>query len=58
MANHTRVHLLAVEIAKKNICEKSYIKRIWLSPNEGHLRQTNVTIHLLGRVTRIFVIKG
>jgi hypothetical protein len=31
---------------------------IWLSPNEGHLRQTNVTIHLLGRVTRIFVIKG
>jgi hypothetical protein len=35
---------------------------IWLSPNEGHLRQTNVTIRLLrinlGRVTRIFVITG
>ena len=35
---------------------------IWLSPNEGHLRQTNVTIHLLriklGRVTQIFMITG
>ena len=35
---------------------------IWLSPNEGHLRQTNVTIRLLRinlcRVTRIFVITG
>ena len=35
---------------------------IWLSPNERHLRQTNVTIHLLrinlGRVTRIFMITG
>ena len=35
---------------------------IWLSPNEGHLRQTNVTIHLLcinlGCVTRIFMITG
>jgi hypothetical protein len=45
------------------ICEKSYhIKMIWLSPNEGHLLQTNVTIRLLrinlGRVTRIFVITG
>ena len=33
---------------------------IWLSSNEGHLRQRNVTIRLLrinlGRVTRIFVI--
>ena len=32
---------------------------IWLSPNEGHLHQTNVTIHLLrinlSRVTRIFI---
>jgi hypothetical protein len=43
-----------------NKCEKSYIKMIWLSPNEGHLRQTNVTIHLLrinlDRVTRILMI--
>jgi hypothetical protein len=35
---------------------------IWLSPNEGHLHQTNVTIRLLrinlGHVTRIFVITG
>ena len=35
---------------------------IWLSPNEGHLRQTNVMIHLLcinlGCVTRIFMITG
>jgi len=34
----------------------------WLSPNEGHLRETNVTIRLLrinlGRVNRIFVITG
>ena len=34
---------------------------IWLSPNEGHLRQTNVTICLLRinlcRVTRIYVLK-
>jgi hypothetical protein len=39
-----------------------HIKMIWLSPNEGHLHQTNVTIRLLrinlGRVTRIFVMKG
>ena len=45
------------------MCKKSYhIKMIWLSPNEGHLHQTNVTIRLLrinlGRVTRIFVMKG
>ena len=32
---------------------------IWLSPNEGHLRQTNVAIRInLGRVTRICVITG
>ena len=35
---------------------------IWLSPNEGHLRQINATIRLLriklGSVTRIFVITG
>ena len=35
---------------------------IWLSSNEGHLLQTNVTIRLprinLGRVTQIFVITG
>ena len=34
---------------------------IWLSPNEGHLRQTNVTISLLRinlcRVTWIYVLK-
>ena len=32
---------------------------IWLSSNEGHLRQTNVTIRInLGHVTRICVITG
>ena len=35
---------------------------IWLSPNKGHLRHTNVTIRLLrinlSRVTPIFVITG
>jgi hypothetical protein len=46
-----------------DICEKSYIIiMIWLSSNEGHLRQTNVTIRLLrinlGRVTLIFVNTG